>query len=81
MLTNRPIAALVAGVCAQEGHVMGHAGAWSAPGEGSALDKWKALEGAGCVMVDHPAKFGEVMKLILEHPGQQVPQAAVSHPT
>ena len=44
---------------------MGHAGAWAAPGEGSALDKWKALEGAGAVMVDHPAKFGKVMKNLI----------------
>jgi succinyl-CoA synthetase alpha subunit len=55
-------------MCAKDGRVMGHAGAWQAPGEGSATDKWNALESAGCVMVDHPAKFGNVMKQLLEKP-------------
>lgn len=61
----KPIAALVAGMCAQPGKVMGHAGAWAAPGEGSAMSKWKSLEDAGAVMVDHPTKFGKVMKALL----------------
>jgi succinyl-CoA synthetase alpha subunit len=45
---------------------MGHAGSWSSPGEGSALDKWRLLEEAGVIMVDHPAKFGNVMKRLLD---------------
>jgi succinyl-CoA synthetase alpha subunit len=51
---------------------MGHAGAWAAPGEGSALSKWKALETAGVTMVDHPAKFGNIMKNILSSSGRDV---------
>lgn len=61
----KPISALVGGICAKPGKVMGHAGAWAAPGEGSALDKWKALENAGVTMVDHPEKFGPVMKQLM----------------
>ena len=57
--------ALVAGIEAVPGRVMGHAGAFSAPGEGSALDKIKALEKAGAVMTDHPSKFGGAMKALL----------------
>lgn len=68
----RPIAALVGGVFAKPERVMGHAGAWAAPGEGSALSKWKALENAGVTMVDHPAKFGTVMKEILSSSGRSV---------
>lgn len=71
-IMNRPIAALVGGVYAKPGRVMGHAGAWAAPGEGSALSKWKALEDAGVTMVDHPAKFGTVMKDVLSSSGRSV---------
>jgi succinyl-CoA synthetase alpha subunit len=58
-------------MCAIPGKVFGHAGAWAGPGEGSAQDKWTALEGAGAVMVDHPAKFGETMKRLLALPPSQ----------
>lgn len=51
---------------------MGHAGAWAAPGEASAETKWKVLEDAGATMVDHPAKFGNVMKTILSQSGRDV---------
>jgi succinyl-CoA synthetase alpha subunit len=51
---------------------MGHAGAWAAPGENNALGKWKILENAGVTMVDHPAKFGSVMKDILSSSGRDV---------
>jgi succinyl-CoA synthetase alpha subunit len=64
-LIFRPIAALIGGLCAKPGYVMGHAGAWSGLGDGSARDKWVALEDAGVVMVDHPAKFGKTMKSLL----------------
>jgi succinyl-CoA synthetase alpha subunit len=69
----KPISALVGGICAKPGKVMGHAGAWAAPGEGSSLDKWKALESAGVTMVDHPEKFGPVMKQLMS--GQSVTSA------
>jgi succinyl-CoA synthetase alpha subunit len=65
----KPISALVGGICAKPGRVMGHAGAWAAPGEGSTLTKWKALENAGVTMVDHPEKFGPVMKDLMSKSG------------
>ena len=57
--------ALIGGVQAAPGRVMGHAGAFVAPGEGDALSKIRALEDAGAVITNHPAKFGEGMKKLL----------------
>ena len=62
---ERPIMALIAGVQAAPGRVMGHAGAFVAPGEGNAKSKVRALEDAGVVMTNHPAKFGEGMRKLL----------------
>jgi len=44
---------------------MGHAGAFVTPGEPDACTKIKALEDAGVVMTNHPAKFGEGMSKLL----------------
>ncbi|OOQ82686.1 CoA-ligase [Penicillium brasilianum] len=61
----KPIMALVGGLEAPPGRIMGHAGAWAAPGEPDAQTKYQALERAGAVMVNHPEKFGERMKTLL----------------
>ncbi|MCJ1479585.1 hypothetical protein MMC13_008271 [Lambiella insularis] len=61
----KPIMALVAGVEAVPGRVMGHAGAFAAVHERGAKAKIKRLASAGVVMTDHPAKFGLVMKSLL----------------
>ena len=61
----KPFMALIGGVQAPRGRVMGHAGAWAAPGEAEAADKVKVLEAAGVTVVDHPEKFGEGMKKLL----------------
>ncbi|KAJ4301745.1 hypothetical protein N0V90_003838 [Kalmusia sp. IMI 367209] len=61
----KPIAAVIGGFQAAPGRIMGHAGAWTGIGEGTSGSKYKALESAGVTMVDHPAKFGAVMKDIL----------------
>lgn len=63
---HRPITALVAGTRAAPGRVMGHAGAFTLPGEPDALTKIKAFENVGVTMVNHPAKFGNAMKILLE---------------
>ncbi|KAF2273567.1 uncharacterized protein EI97DRAFT_435989 [Westerdykella ornata] len=68
----KPIAAVIGGFNAVPGKVMGHAGAWTGLGEGTAESKYKALESAGVTMVDHPAKFGGVMKEILAKSGRNV---------
>lgn len=62
---NRPIAALIGGVKAVPGRIMGHAGAFALPGEPSALDKIEALKGVGAAIVNHPSRFGPVLKSML----------------
>ncbi|KAI0391617.1 succinyl-CoA synthetase-like protein [Xylariaceae sp. FL0594] len=57
----KPIAALVAGVRAPPGRIMGHAGAFRLPGEPSAQEKIEALRKAGCAIVKHPSHFGPVL--------------------
>ncbi|EFE40332.1 succinyl-CoA synthetase beta subunit, putative [Trichophyton verrucosum HKI 0517] len=69
----RPIMALIGGIEAPPGRVMGHAdaGAWTAEGEPDARTKIQALQSAGVVMVDHPEKFGEGMKVLLAGAGRR----------
>ena len=62
--------ALVAGLEAPPDRIMGHAGAWAAPGEPGARAKMKRLEGAGAVIVNHPEEFGEGMKMLLCNTGK-----------
>lgn len=69
--------ALVGGLEAPRGRVMGHAGAWAAPGEADGRAKIKALEDAGAVLVNHPEKFGEGMKTLLSNAASR-PMATVS---
>lgn len=69
--------ALVGGREAPPGRIMGHAGAWAAPGEPDAETKYRALESAGAVMVDHPEKFGAGMKMLLNSRGNR-PMTSVS---
>ncbi len=59
---KKPIVALVAGTHAVPGRIMGHAGAFTLPGEPTPREKIAALERAGVTMVDHPEKFGEALK-------------------
>jgi succinyl-CoA synthetase alpha subunit len=64
-MVRRPISAIIGGVNAAPGRVMGHAGAFTLPGEPDALAKVKRLQDAGVTIVNHPAKFGEAMKTLL----------------
>jgi hypothetical protein len=59
--------ALVAGVQAPLGRVMGHAGAFVGAGERSAKSKVKVLEDSGVTIVNHPSQFGEGMKRLLNN--------------
>lgn len=72
----KPIAALVGGLHAPPGRIMGHAGAWAARGERTAQEKYNILQDAGATMVDHPEKFGGVMKKLLSQAGRN-PDAIV----
>ncbi|KAI0423755.1 succinyl-CoA synthetase-like protein [Xylaria sp. FL1042] len=61
----KPVAAIIGGIQAVPGRVMGHAGAFALPGEPSAQDKIKALQAANCTIVTHPSRFGPVLKSML----------------
>ncbi|ORY66480.1 CoA-ligase [Pseudomassariella vexata] len=61
----RPIVALVAGVNAVPGRIMGHAGAFTLPGEPTAPAKIEALKSAGATIINHPSRFGSVLKTML----------------
>ncbi|KAH8784063.1 succinyl-CoA synthetase-like protein [Hyaloscypha finlandica] len=74
----KPISALIGGIHAAPGKVMGHAGAFTLPGESDALTKIKHLEAAGVTVVNHPAKFGDTMKLLLGKSGRASTGAAAS---
>ncbi|KAI1415665.1 succinyl-CoA synthetase-like protein [Hypoxylon sp. FL1857] len=62
----KPIAAIVGGVNAVPGRIMGHAGAFALPGEPSALAKIEALKAAGAAIVNHPSRFGPILKSLLD---------------
>lgn len=62
----KPFMAVIGGVEAPPGRIMGHAGAWSAPGEAIAREKIAILEKADIEVVDHPEKLGERMKQLLQ---------------
>ncbi|KAI1736513.1 succinyl-CoA synthetase-like protein [Xylaria scruposa] len=62
----KPIAAIIGGINAVPGRIMGHAGAFALPGEPSAQDKIEALQAAGCAIVNHPSRFGPVLKSMLD---------------
>lgn len=56
---------------------MGHAGAYSSS-KHNALGKVKALEDAGVTVVNHPSKFGEIMKQLLGSSRGSTPQTSHS---
>lgn len=65
--------ALIAGIRAPAGRVMGHAGAFVGAGERKALGKVRALEDAGVVITNHPSKFGKEMKQLLASEAYRIP--------
>ena len=73
---TRPIMALIAGVQAPAGRIMGHAGAFVGAGEKKAVGKVRALEDAGVVITNHPSNFGEEMKRLLGSEAYRTPSVS-----
>ena len=63
---KKPVVAYVAGVCAPPERRMGHAGTVDLLGQGDAMDKIRALEQAGVIVVESANLIGHAMRQALD---------------
>ncbi|KAL8828967.1 MAG: hypothetical protein Q9191_002291, partial [Dirinaria sp. TL-2023a] len=73
--TPKPIMALVAGMQAVAGRIMGHSGAFIGHLDGDAQHKSNCLADAGAVLTNHPSKCGTVMRELLEKSSTRAPSS------
>lgn len=63
---SKPVFAYIAGTSAPPGKRMGHAGAITSSGHGTATEKIESLKGAGITVITNPARIGKTIAVALD---------------
>jgi succinyl-CoA synthetase alpha subunit len=72
---QKPVVGFIAGQTAPPGRRMGHAGAIISGGHGTAIEKYKAMRGAGIHTIQSPADIGETIARVM---GESKPKSKPS---
>jgi len=62
---KKPVVGFIAGQTAPPGRRMGHAGAIISGGQGTAVEKYKAMRSAGIHTIQSPADIGETIARVM----------------